>query len=98
LTDEQRGAYFRAISLKPFSNGGAHADCGAVAAVQNASFDPYGGEAYALVGENGAGRSTIVKMLACVHRPDSGTLEIDGTPKQDDEPSAVAADIDKENL
>jgi rhamnose transport system ATP-binding protein len=53
---------------------------GAVAAVQGVSFDLYGGEAHALVGENGAGKSTIVKMLAGVHRPDSGTLEIDGTP------------------
>jgi rhamnose transport system ATP-binding protein len=53
---------------------------GAVAAVQGVSFDLYGGEAHALVGENGAGKSTIVKMLAGVHRPDSGTLEIDGMP------------------
>jgi rhamnose transport system ATP-binding protein len=53
---------------------------GAVAAVQNVSFDLYGGEAHALVGENGAGKSTLVKMLAGVHRPDSGTLELDGAP------------------
>jgi rhamnose transport system ATP-binding protein len=51
---------------------------GAVAAVQGVSFDLYGGEAHALVGENGAGKSTIVKMLAGVHRPDSGSLELDG--------------------
>ena len=53
---------------------------GAVAAVQSVSFDLYGGEAHALVGENGAGKSTIVKMLAGVHRPDAGTLELDGVP------------------
>ncbi|TCN39884.1 ABC transporter family protein [Kribbella orskensis] len=53
---------------------------GAVAAVQNVSFDLYGGEAHALVGENGAGKSTIVKMLAGVHRPDVGTIELDGFP------------------
>ncbi|ONI67579.1 D-xylose ABC transporter ATP-binding protein [Kribbella sp. ALI-6-A] len=53
---------------------------GAVAAVQNVSFDLYGGEAHALVGENGAGKSTLVKMLAGVHRPDSGSIELDGTP------------------
>jgi rhamnose transport system ATP-binding protein len=52
----------------------------AVAAVRDVSFPLYAGEAHALVGENGAGKSTIVKMLAGVHRPDSGTLELDGAP------------------
>jgi rhamnose transport system ATP-binding protein len=51
---------------------------GAVAAVQGVSFPLYAGEAHALVGENGAGKSTIVKMLAGVHRPDTGTLRVGG--------------------
>jgi rhamnose transport system ATP-binding protein len=51
---------------------------GAVAAVQGVSFPLYAGEAHALVGENGAGKSTIVKMLAGVHRPDTGTLRLHG--------------------
>jgi rhamnose transport system ATP-binding protein len=51
---------------------------GAVAAVQGVSFSLYAGEAHALVGENGAGKSTIVKMLAGVHRPDTGTLLVNG--------------------
>nr|WP_296778381.1 sugar ABC transporter ATP-binding protein [Rhodococcus sp. (in: high G+C Gram-positive bacteria)] len=51
---------------------------GSVAAVAGVSFPLYGGEAHALVGENGAGKSTIVKMLAGVHKPDTGTLAIRG--------------------
>jgi len=51
---------------------------GAVAAVQGVSFPLYAGEAHALVGENGAGKSTIVKMLAGVHEPDTGTLRVSG--------------------
>ena len=51
---------------------------GAVAAVQGVSFPLFGGEAHALVGENGAGKSTIVKMLAGVHRPDTGSLRVNG--------------------
>lgn len=36
------------------------------------------GEVLALLGENGAGKSTCVKMLAGVYTPDVGTLAIDG--------------------
>ena len=53
---------------------------GAVAAVSGVTLRLHAGEAHALVGENGAGKSTIVKMLAGVHRPDAGTLLLDGEP------------------
>src|ERR1043165_7952164 len=51
---------------------------GAVAAVRGVSLALHAGEVHALVGENGAGKSTIVKMLAGVHRPDTGTLRARG--------------------
>jgi len=52
---------------------------GAVQAVADASIELYRGETHALVGENGAGKSTVVKMLAGVHQPDSGVLIVNGT-------------------
>ena len=36
------------------------------------------GEIHALLGGNGAGKSTILKILRGVHQPDSGTLEVLG--------------------
>ncbi len=36
------------------------------------------GEIYALVGLNGAGKSTFIKLLLGMLRPDAGTVEIDG--------------------
>ncbi len=53
---------------------------GGVLAVSDVSFELRPGEVLALLGENGAGKSTCVKMLAGVHRPDAGHLAIDGTP------------------
>ena len=44
----------------------------------NLSVDP--GETLALVGENGAGKSTLMKILSGAHRPDAGTMWLDGQP------------------
>ena len=44
------------------------------------SFSIYEGEIHALLGENGAGKSTFVKMVYGLMQPDSGVLEWRGQP------------------
>jgi ATP-binding cassette subfamily B protein len=47
-------------------------------AVRHLSFTIASGETLALVGENGAGKTTIVKLLTRLYDPDEGTITIDG--------------------
>lgn len=53
---------------------------GGIVAVNDVSLGISPGEIHAVVGENGAGKSTIMKMLAGVHRPDGGSLVLRGKP------------------
>ena len=53
---------------------------GGTIALSDASFDLRAGEVVALLGENGAGKSTCVKLMAGVYRPDSGSVVLDGKP------------------
>ncbi|WP_377847671.1 ABC transporter ATP-binding protein [Bosea sp. UC22_33] len=47
-------------------------------ALRHLSFSLPAGEALALVGENGAGKTTIVKLLTRLYEPDEGRILIDG--------------------
>ena len=47
-------------------------------ALRNISFDIHAGEAVGLVGGNGGGKSTLLKMIAGVLLPDEGSVEVTG--------------------
>jgi ribose transport system ATP-binding protein len=53
---------------------------GATRALKNVTLEVAPGEVHALIGENGAGKSTLMKVLSGAHRPDGGTVELDGRP------------------
>jgi ribose transport system ATP-binding protein len=47
-----------------------------VRALTNFNFDLYKGEVHSLIGENGAGKSTFIKLLSGAFQPDSGAMII----------------------
>ncbi|MFL4468456.1 sugar ABC transporter ATP-binding protein [Tateyamaria armeniaca] len=51
-----------------------------VKALDQVRLDLYPGQVTALVGENGAGKSTTVKILTGIYQPDGGTIRINGDP------------------
>jgi ABC-type sugar transport system ATPase subunit len=51
---------------------------GGLTAVDGVSFDVKPGEVIGLVGDNGAGKSTFIKMISGVYQPDGGEIYYDG--------------------
>jgi ABC-type sugar transport system ATPase subunit len=64
---------------------------GHVVALDNASLVGRRGEVMAIVGDNGAGKTTVIKVLAGVHQLDSGELLLDGTPVKVSTPAQARA-------
>lgn len=64
---------------------------GAVRAVHNVGFAVAAGEVVCLVGDNGAGKSTVIKMISGAIQPDSGTTELLGKPLAISSPSDARA-------
>ena len=53
---------------------------GHVQALRDASVTVHHGEVVALLGDNGAGKSTFLRILQGIHRPDRGQVLIEGAP------------------
>ena len=49
-----------------------------VRAVENVSFEIRRGEALGLVGESGCGKSTIARLITCLHQPTAGRIRLGG--------------------
>ncbi len=55
---------------------------GHVTAIENADFELLPGEILAVIGDNGAGKSSLIKCLCGAYTPDEGEILLDGVPVQ----------------
>jgi ABC-type sugar transport system ATPase subunit len=53
---------------------------GALQALANVDLDIHAGEVLAILGDNGAGKSTFIKILSGAYEPSAGTLLLDAMP------------------
>jgi fructose transport system ATP-binding protein len=53
---------------------------GRVTALDNADFDLYPGEILAVIGDNGAGKSSMIKAISGAITPDEGEIRLEGRP------------------
>jgi simple sugar transport system ATP-binding protein len=64
---------------------------GHVEALRGVDFQARAGEVTALIGDNGAGKSSLVKILSGVYTADGGELLINGTPARPSSPQDIRA-------
>jgi ABC-type sugar transport system ATPase subunit len=64
---------------------------GPVRALVDVDLDVPAGQVTALIGDNGAGKSVLIKCIAGIHRPDHGQILFEGRPVQLRSPRDAAA-------
>jgi ribose transport system ATP-binding protein len=64
---------------------------GGITALSNGSFQGHSGEVHALLGENGAGKSTFIQILAGTVQPDAGVIVVKEAPFCVGKPSEAQA-------
>ena len=80
-----RGFVFEGVSFK-YPGADAYA-------VRNLDFELRPSESVALVGENGAGKTTIVKLLTRLYDPDEGRILLDGVDLRDYDLDELRANV-----
>jgi ribose transport system ATP-binding protein len=60
-----------------------------VQALKDVQFELHSGEVLALVGENGAGKSSLMKILSGIYTKDSGTIRLEGAEVDIDSPKTA---------
>lgn len=80
---DQKGVIMMSADTKPVLQArGLVKRYGHVVAINGADFDLMPGEILAVIGDNGAGKSSLIKALSGAIRPDGGEIRFNGQPVQ----------------
>lgn len=79
------------IEVSSLALRGVSKSFGQVRALTRVDFAANAGEVHAVVGDNGAGKSTTMKIMCGIHRSDAGSLVINGLPVVMQSPSEAHA-------
>src|SRR4030095_1043900 len=83
----QEGCMYMSETKKPIIEmRGIDKHYGGVHAVRGVDLDIYLGEVHALVGDNAAGKSTLIKILSGAVTKDAGTISFEGRPVEINQP------------
>ena len=77
MTSTVRNANTTTEPLVRLTNAGKN--YGSVIALSDISLEVGAGEVTCVLGDNGAGKSTLIKIISGLHRPSTGSYEVDGT-------------------
>ena len=82
---------FRSAHMDLVEAEGVSKRFGGIVALSDARFRARAGEVHALLGENGAGKSTFIQILAGVTRHDTGRILVDGADYAPTDPDGALA-------
>lgn len=71
---------------------------GSVSALEDVSLKAYGGEVHAIVGDNGAGKSTMVKIVTGLYSADEGGVFLQGSPLEGGRQAAQGVSVVYQDL
>src|SRR5689334_17654011 len=77
-TSESSQETQKAVPLVKLTDAGK--SYGSIIALSGITLEVSAREVTCVLGDNGAGKSTLIKIIAGLHRPTTGTYEVEGTP------------------
>lgn len=78
LNPKDDPTYIDLLKRKPTHSNGNHSDPNYIWSLRNVSFDVEQGEIVGIIGRNGAGKSTILKIISGITEPTEGRVNIYG--------------------